>query len=116
MRTAQEGAYGFYANRDVVVHVDDALSIGQIETGVQLHGAALPVDVPKILKDIYERKDETAFSVRSWKQSFGNEQVRSDHLIDADITFGGENTQMERIQLVLTKWDMLDLMRSVLPT
>ncbi len=99
---------GVYANGGVLVHIDDELAVAKVSTGVQFHGADA-YDFKFFIRKILEEKLISNFSIRPVHESRNN-AMPYDHLIDGDVTFGGENAPTQTLRLSLDKWKTFELM------
>jgi hypothetical protein len=111
MRYNQEGA-GIYADRGVLVHVEDQLDIAIIKAGMQLHGADA-YDANFYIQKILSERLLSNFSIRTVEESQNSRSV-FDRPIEVELAFGGENAPIQNPRLALDKWETFEMMAKAL--
>lgn len=111
MRFNQNGA-GVYADRGILVHVEDELDLAIIKTGMQLHGADA-YDANFFIQKILDEKLLSNFSIRTVDES-RNSPNAFDRPIDVELSFGGENASIQNLRLELDKWETFQMMATAL--
>jgi hypothetical protein len=110
-RYNQEGA-GIYADRGVLVHVEDQFDMAIIRAGMQLHGAD-GYDANFFIQKILNERLLSNFSIRTIEES-RNSRSAFDRPIEVQLAFGGENAPIQNLQLALDKWETFEIMAKAL--
>jgi hypothetical protein len=107
-RQHPNGGTGIYADAGVLVHIEDELDIAIIKTGMQLHGSE-GYEANFFIKKILDDRSLSSFSIRTWNESRANSAMY-DRLINADVSFGGENAPTQSVQFAPDKWATFQMM------
>jgi len=107
LRRHPDGAVGIYLNRDMLIHVDDQISVGKIPSGLQISGYD-DVPIAKLLTIIGGRETTPNFRVGHSPNS------ATDELINIEVSYGAENAKTVVERIALNKADMIDLMSKAL--
>lgn len=97
---------GIYTDSGVLVHVGDELDLATIRTGVQLKDAQA-YDAKFFIKKVLDEKLISNFLIHP---SPGHLDNRVDQLINANVSYGGENAAIQSTKIAMDKWTTFQMM------
>lgn len=109
LRTGAERTVGFYASRDVLLHMEDEIGLAEFETGSISGGlGSRPWQVPYRLfasPDCFTRS-------RWWERMAGEAFRQNDYPTQVSGVFGAENAPAQSFNMEIDKVRLLDLFAS----
>lgn len=106
-RTLGDGSFGIYGSRDVIVHLDDEISLAYIDTGLDFRGTGL-VHLPDAVSAVRKSPQTHIFSMLPWSVMVSQVYQSKDQPIRVSGLFGAENVAVTPFSFDITKRVLFD--------
>lgn len=111
-RVLQDGSLGLYTSRDIVIHVEDHLSIGEVRLIVAFSEAVRMANISDYFEYTISNRRDDLFSMDRGDYFHRRDQHHGPiKPIDFEVGFGAENAPIVRNRVKLELWEMLESMR-----